>query len=57
MRSDQLTTDEPTDEPRSPTPQWGLARELWHADDAKTALDRWNKRIADRDVGRRGGHE
>jgi hypothetical protein len=52
------TTDRRTDdEPSNDTPSWGLARELWYCDDPETALDRWNERIADRDVGRQGGHE
>jgi hypothetical protein len=53
------TTDRRDDESPNdtPTPQWGLARELWLADDPETALKRWRQRVADRDVGERGGHK
>lgn len=42
MRTNERTTDEPTDDRRHLT--YGLAAELWDADDPSEALDRWRGR-------------
>jgi hypothetical protein len=53
---DDRTADDRTDDDHQP-PQFGLAAEVWHADDVATALDRWREK-QDKAPGRpRGGRE
>jgi hypothetical protein len=40
---DERTDDDRTDDDHQP-PHFGLAAEVWHADDLATALDRWREK-------------
>jgi len=54
--SERHDDDDRTDDDHQP-PSFGLAAEVWHADDVATALDRWREKQHKAPGRPRGGRE